>query len=123
MIGIGTDFVDIDRFRDVLARTPGMRDRLFCASELAYADQSADPARPLAARFAAKEAALKSLQSGLGAMRFTEMEIVRHEDGHPELVLHGAAAAFAASKGAVRFEISLTHTSTLAQAVVAALDS
>jgi len=38
-------------------------------------------------------------------------------------VLHGAAAAFAASKGAVRFEISLTHTSTLAQAVVAALDS
>ena len=89
MIGIGTDLVDIDRFRDVLARTPGMRDRLFCASELAYADQSADPARPLAARFAAKEAALKSLQSGLGAMRFTEMEIVRHEDGHPELVLHG----------------------------------
>lgn len=123
MIGIGTDLVDIDRFRDVLARTPGMRDRLFCASELAYADQSADPARPLAARFAAKEAALKSLQSGLGAMRFTEMEIVRHEDGHPELVLHGTAAAFAASKGAVRFEISLTHTSTLAQAVVAALDS
>ena len=123
MISIGTDLVDIDRFRDVLARTPGMRDRLFCASELAYADQSADPARPLAARFAAKEAALKSLQSGLGAMRFTEMEIVRHEDGHPELVLHGAAAAFAASKGAVRFEISLTHTSTLAQAVVAALDS
>lgn len=123
MIGIGTDLVDIDRFRDVLTRTPGMRDRLFCASELAYADQSADPARPLAARFAAKEAALKSLQSGLGAMRFTEMEIVRHEDGHPELVLHGAAAAFAASKGAVRFEISLTHTSTLAQAVVAALDS
>lgn len=123
MIGIGTDLVDIDRFREVLTRTPGMRDRLFCASELAYADHSADPARPLAARFAAKEAALKSLKSGLGAMRFTEMEIVRHEDGHPELVLHGDALAFAESKGAHRFEISLTHTDAMAQAVVVALAS
>ena len=121
MIGIGTDLVDIDRLREVLARTPGMRTRLFCEGELAYADQSADPARPLAARFAAKEAALKSLKSGLGAMRFTEMEVVRHDDGHPELVLHGDAAAFAASKGVGRFEISLSHTDTLAQAVVVAL--
>lgn len=123
MIGIGTDLVDIDRFREVLTRTPGMRSRLFCATELAYADESADPARPLAARFAAKEATLKSLKSGLGAMRFTEMEIVRHDDGHPELVLHGDALSFATGKGAHRFEISLTHTDTLAQAVVVALGS
>ena len=44
MIGIGTDLVDIDRFREVLTRTPGMRTRLFCEAELAYADQSGDPA-------------------------------------------------------------------------------
>ena len=123
MIGIGTDLVDIDRFRATLERTPGMRTRLFCESELAYADTSGDPARPLAARFAAKEAALKSLQSGLGAMRFTEIEVVRHDDGHPELVLHGAAAEFAASKGAGRFLVTLSHTDTLAQAVVVALGS
>lgn len=123
MIGIGTDLVDIDRFREVLRRTPGMRARLFCAAELAYADQSADPARPLAARFAAKEATLKSLKSGLGAMRFTEIEVVRFEDGHPELVLHGDAATFAAAKGAHRFEMTLSHTDTLAQAVVVALAS
>ncbi|MEM9521730.1 MAG: holo-ACP synthase [Actinomycetota bacterium] len=123
MIGIGTDLVDIDRFREVLARTPGMRTRLFVAAELAYADQSGDPARPLAARFAAKEAALKSLKSGLGAMRFTEMEVVRHEDGHPELVLHGEAAAYARRHGAGRFELTMSHTDTLAQAVVVALES
>ena len=121
MIGIGTDLVDIDRFRKVLTRTPGIRTRLFCDAELAYADTSGDPARPLAARFAAKEAFLKSLKSGLGAVRLSEVEVVRHDDGHPELVLHGEAAAFARSKGAGRFEISLTHTDTLAQAVVAAL--
>ena len=123
MIGIGTDLVDIDRFREVLARTPGMRTRLFCAAELAYADQSADPARPLAARFAAKEATLKSLKSGLGAMRFTEIEVVRYDDGHPELVLHGDAAEYATARGALRFEITLSHTDTLAQAVVVALAS
>ena len=123
MIGIGTDLVDIDRFRDVLARTPGMRTRLFVESELAYADQSADPARPLAARFAAKEAALKSLKSGLGSMRFTEMEVMRHDDGHPELVLHGAAADYARQHGAGRFELTMSHTDTLAQAVVVALES
>lgn len=121
MIGIGTDLVDIDRFRTTLERTPGMRTRLFCDAELAYADQSGDPARPLAARFAAKEAALKSLASGLGAMRFTEIEVVRHDDGHPELVLHGAAAEYAAGKGAHRFLVTLSHTDALAQAVVVAL--
>ena len=121
MIGIGTDLVDIDRFRDVLTRTPGMRDRLFLPAELAYADGSADPARPLAARFAAKEAALKSLASGLGAMAFHDIEVVRHDDGHPELVLHGAAVGFAASKGATRFLVTLSHTDTVAQAVVVAL--
>ena len=47
MIGIGTDLVDIDRFREVLTRTPGIRTRLFCDAELAYADTSGDPARPL----------------------------------------------------------------------------
>ena len=121
MLGIGTDLVDINRFRDVLARTPGMRDRLFTADELAYADRSADPARPLAARFAAKEATLKSLHSGLGAMTFTEIEVIRHDNGRPELVLHGDAKSFAESKGAHWFEITLSHTDDLAQAVVVAL--
>jgi len=121
VIGIGTDLVDIDRFRATLARTPGMRTRLFCDAELASADATGDPARPLAARFAAKEAVLKSLASGLGAMRFTDIEIIRHGDGHPELVLHGDAVEYAAQKGAHRFLVSLTHTDTLAQAVVVAL--
>lgn len=123
MLGIGTDLVDIDRFRAVLQRTPGMSDRLFCAGERAYADGSGDPARPLAARFAAKEALLKSLGVGLGAMRFAEIEVIRHEDGRPELVLHGEAAEFARQKGAKRFLVSMSHTDTLAQAVVVALES
>ncbi len=123
MLGIGTDLVDIDRFRAVLKRTPGMIDRLFCAGEQAYAEESGDPARPYAARFAAKEAVLKSLGAGLGAMRFTDIEVVRHDDGRPELVLHRDAAEFASGRGAHRFLVSLSHTDNLAQAVVVALES
>ena len=123
MIGIGTDLVDIDRMREVLTRTPGMVGRLFCPDEQAYAESSADPARPYAARFAAKEAVLKSLGLGLGGMRFTEIEVVRFPDGHPEILLHGDAAEVARSHGAGRFLISLSHTDTLAQATVVAVAS
>lgn len=121
MLGIGTDLVDIDRFREVLARTPGMTDRLFTPEELAYAERALDPAPRLAARFAAKEATLKSLGLGLGGMRMAEIEVRRHDDGRPELVLHGDAAAVADERGVARWLVTLTHTELVAQATVVAL--
>ena len=69
-IGIGIDLVDIDRFRRSLARTPTMRTRLFTEVELAYVAPQADPVPSLAARFAAREAVMKSLGVGLGSVRF-----------------------------------------------------
>ena len=123
MLGIGTDVVDIVRFRRVLARTPGMTGRLFTAAELTYAEQAADPTARLAARFAAKEATLKALGLGLGGMRMSEIEVVRHPDGRPELVLHGDAAAVADQHGVVRWLVTLTHTDAVAQATVVALAS
>lgn len=123
MIGIGTDLVDIDRFRTVLERTPTLADRVFREAERAYAGQAADPTARLAARFAAKEATLKSLGLGLGAMVLSEIEVRRHDDGRPELVLHGAAADVAAAAGAHRFLLTISHTDHLAQATVVALAS
>ena len=123
MLGIGTDLVDIDRFRSVLARTPRVADRVFRSAERAYAEQAADPTARLAARFAAKEATLKSLGMGLGAMKLADIEVVRHDDGHPELVLHDTAAAAAREAGASRFLVTISHTDHLAQAVVVALAS
>lgn len=121
MLGIGTDLVDIDRFRVVLERTPGLADRVFCEGERAYAAQAGDPTARLAARFAAKEATLKSLGVGLGAMRLAEIEVIRHDDGRPELRLHGGAAEVATAAGVDRFLISISHTDHLAQATVVAL--
>ncbi len=123
MIGIGTDLVDIDRFREVLKRTPGVAERLFLPAELAYANAAPDSAARLAVRFAAKEATLKSFGVGLGAMRMADIEVVKHPDGRPEIMLHRGAAEFAAERGAVRLLCSLSHTDSLAQAVVVALSS
>jgi len=123
VLGIGTDLVDIDRFREVLHRTPGVAERLFRPAERAYADAAPEPAARLAVRFAAKEATLKSFGVGLGAMRMFDIEVVRQADGRPEIMLHGDAADFAAERGAVRLLCTLSHTDALAQAVVVALGS
>jgi holo-[acyl-carrier protein] synthase len=121
VIGLGIDAVDIGRFRTVLARRPGLAERLFTAGERAYAAGQADPAPSLAARFAAKEAAMKALGVGLGAFRWTDVEVVRLASGQPALRMQGAAAALASKQGVGKFLVSLTHTSSQAEAVVAAL--
>lgn len=121
VLGVGTDLVDIERLRCVIERTPAITSRLFTDAEQAYAESSADPARPYAARFAAKEAVLKSLGLGLGAMRFAEIEVVRHESGRPELVLSGQASQLAERHGAAEFLVSLSHTHALASAFVVAV--
>jgi holo-[acyl-carrier protein] synthase len=88
-------------------------------TEAEAADCAGDPLR-LAARFAAKEAALKALRAGEAAVPLTAIEIVRHADGSPELRLHGAAAELAAASGISSLSVSLTHEGEYASAVVLA---
>lgn len=121
VVGIGTDLVDVNRFRAVLRRRPSVADRLFTAGERTYAERATDPAARLAARFAAKEATLKALGYGLGGMRMADIEIIRADDGRPELVLHGDARSTANGHGVGRWLVSLSHTDHLAQATVVAL--
>lgn len=121
ILGVGIDLVEIDRFRRTLHRRPGLIDRLFTEGEREYAAGRADPAERLAARFAAKEAALKSMGVGIGAVGWHDLEIRRDEDGRPTLAIGGRAAALADSLGIIRFELSITHTGSLAQAEVIAI--
>jgi holo-[acyl-carrier protein] synthase len=121
MIGIGIDAVDIGRFRRSLERTPAMRDRIFTAAELAYVAGRADPVPALAARFAAREAAMKALDQGLGAWGFHDVSVERDGLGPPKLLVTGRALEVAQLFGVVRWNVSLTHTDELAMAVVAAL--
>ncbi|MDH3754054.1 MAG: holo-ACP synthase [Acidimicrobiia bacterium] len=121
VIGIGTDLVDLERFRNSLVRTPGLRTRLFTAAEQRYSEQRHDPTERYAVRFAAKEAVLKALGVGLGAAAMTDIEVVRDGDGPPELVLHGGAASLATERGVEAWHVSLTHTDTMAHAMVVAV--
>ncbi len=121
MVGIGIDAVEIDRFRAVLARRPRVAHRVFTDAERAYGARHADPAPRLAARFAAKEAVLKALGVGLGACPFRDIEVVSAPSGAPRLVLTGTAAALARGRGVAGWRLSLTHTSSVAEAVAVAL--
>ncbi len=120
MIGIGVDVVEIERFRTVLGRTPNIRERLFTPIELEYAARKADPVPTLAARFAAREAVMKSLGLGLGAFGFHDVWVEVEESGAPRLVVTGRAWVLAVDRGVLRWHLSLSHDSPVAVAMVVA---
>jgi holo-[acyl-carrier protein] synthase len=121
VLGLGTDLVEVERFRLALERRTRLGDRLFSDAERAYASQQHDPAKPLAARFAAKEAVMKALGVGLGSFELRDVEVVRDEDaGTPSLVLRGQAEVLARERGVTGWLLSLTHTDSTAMAVVIA---
>ena len=120
VVGVGVDAVDLDRFRRVLGRRAHLVDRLFTGEERAYARAASDPVPRLSTRFAAKEATMKALGVGLGALRFTEVEVVRLGLEAPTLVLHGSALERARLSGVARWHLSLTHTDRVALALVIA---
>jgi len=120
VIGIGVDVVDIERFRTSLARTPTMRERLFTEIELAYVAPQVDPVPSLAARFAAREAVMKSLGLGLGAFGFHDVWVERADSGAPFLRIANRAAELADAAGVSRWHLSLTHSNLVAVAYVLA---
>jgi holo-[acyl-carrier protein] synthase len=112
---IGIDLIEIERLEQALERRPGLRERIFLPGELEYASTSRRPGRHLAARFAAKEAALKAL--GIGGLRLGEVEVTGGGRAAPRLLLHGSVARTAARQG-VELELSLSHSRELAVAAV-----
>lgn len=121
MIGIGVDLCEVPRMRVALARTPTLRRRLFTPAERAYCDRRADPTERYAARFAAKEAVLKAMQRGVGACRWTDIEVVKAPSGAPSVALHGTAKAIADALGIATWHLTMTHTAQMAEAIAVAL--
>lgn len=113
--------MEVDRIRTVLARTPSMVSRMFTEAERAYADGARDPAERYAVRFAAKEAVLKALGVGLGAVDWHDIEVLRTDGGAPKLQVTGRAQALAVQAGVTDWKLTMTHTHTLAEAIAVAL--
>jgi holo-[acyl-carrier protein] synthase len=122
VLGLGIDLCEIERLRESMTRTPGMRTRIFTAAEQEYCDRKRDPAERYAARFAAKEAVMKAMGIGLGGCAVRDIEVVRDEgSGAPAVLLHASAAKVAAERGVAAWLLSLTHTGGFAQAAAIAL--
>ncbi len=121
--GHGIDIVEVARVGRMLSEH-GERflSRCFTAGERDAGAGSRREAEHLAARFAAKEAALKALGTGLTrGISWTEIEVVRDAGGRPGLAVAGRAAAVAAEQGITGWHVSLSHTETHAIASVIAV--
>lgn len=116
MLAAGVDLVEIRRIESVLARH-GTRflERVFTQAER---DHCAGRAEALAARWAAKEAVAKALGTGVGDVRWREIEIWCDDRGKPHVRLHGAAAQLAQALGIAELAVSLAHEGGLALAFV-----
>jgi holo-[acyl-carrier protein] synthase len=115
---IGIDLIEIGRLERALERRPRLAERLFTDGELLDARSRHRPGRHLAARFAAKEAAVKAL--GGEALAPREIEVTGGGREAPRLQLHGRAAAVAGARR-VQLQLSLTHSRELAAAAVLAV--
>jgi holo-[acyl-carrier protein] synthase len=120
VVGLGTDMIEIGRIEESVARF-GERflERVFTPGEIAYCQRKRSSAESFAARFAAKEAGAKALGTGISrGVSWKEIEVRREPGEKPTLHWSGRAAERAAELGVVRTELSLTHSRTVAMAVV-----
>lgn len=110
IIGAGADIIEIERIKLAVERA-GRRflERVFTSGERAFCEARRDRFACYAARFAAKEAVLKAMGTGLAGCRWVDVEVDRSGGGSPEILLHGAAAEQAGEKGITAVLISLSH--------------
>jgi holo-[acyl-carrier protein] synthase len=108
--GLGIDLVKIERVSNLIDRWDNrFLKKVFTGEELAYSRTRSLTPQHLAARFAAKEAALKMLGKGLKGLNWHQLEIINDSNGKPELVLHGRASELANMIGIKEIHLSITH--------------
>lgn len=119
ILATGVDVIEIERVREVITRHgKHYLERVFTPAERELCGPRTES---LAARFSAKEAVAKALGSGIGEVTFQDIEILQDEQGAPVLHLHGKAATKADLLGLTTWSISLSHSHTLAIAMVTAV--
>jgi holo-[acyl-carrier protein] synthase len=120
ILGMGIDLVEIPRFERALDRW-GLRlaDRLFSDEEWEACGRRARPGECLAAGFAAKEAFLKALGTGLsGGIQWRDVELVRGRGAAPSIRIRGKAHEVFHGMGMERIWVSLSHEGTFSVAAV-----
>jgi holo-[acyl-carrier protein] synthase len=120
IVGTGIDIAEVPRIAQAISRH-GDRflRRIFTDAEIQYCESKANRVERYAARFAAKEAAMKALGTGWNhGVRWRDVEVRREAGGRPTIAFHGKAAEFASRLGATHIALSLSHTAAEAIAQV-----
>jgi len=123
IVAHGIDLVDCPRIEAMVERH-GKRfiERVFTASEQAYAEANKNGIEKLAGRFAAKEAVLKLMGTGWrGKIAWTDVEVINNISGQPEVTLSGEVEKIAGKLGIKHISVSITHTANFAIASAVAL--
>ena len=109
--GTGVDLIEISRIKNSIQKYSGkFEERVFTSKEIDYCRSKADPFKHFAARFAAKEAVLKSLGTGMAeGISWKDMEILNQESGQPVLSLSGKGRDIFDSLNLSTIHISMTH--------------
>ena len=120
IVGLGLDIAEVDRMEAAIGRHGApFLERLFTPQEVAYCESHKNRFERYAARFAAKEAAMKALGTGWhGGVRWRDIEVTNEASGRPTLHLEGVAAEFADRLGVKTISLSITHSGNLALAQV-----
>jgi holo-[acyl-carrier protein] synthase len=120
ILGTGIDTVEIIRFQRFLDEgNQPLLNRLFSAAEQNYCRPKKQAATCLAARFAAKEAFVKAMGTGLrDGMCWTEMEVVNDPLGKPGLTFSGYTQQLLTERGTTTVHLSLSHDGGHAVALV-----
>ncbi|NIA07569.1 MAG: holo-ACP synthase [Actinobacteria bacterium] len=112
ILGHGVDVIECPRILKLL-EDHGDRflKRVFTEHELEYCHRHKESTQHLAGRFAAKEAVLKALGTGMrGRMKWTDVEIANDDLGKPEISLSGESADVAKKTGVSQVLVSISHT-------------
>jgi len=120
IVGSGIDIAEVPRIAESIKRF-GDRfiRRVFTEGEIRYCDTKANRIERYAARFAAKEAAMKAIGTGWNrGVTWRDVEVCRMPGGRPTITFHGKAAEFAAQLGTKHIALSLSHTEQFAIAQV-----
>ena len=120
IVGVGIDLAEVDRIREAIERH-GRRfiDRIYTTAEIAYVERKANRYERYAARFAAKEAAMKAIGTGWKrGVRWQDFEVTNLPSGRPSLQFHGVAATIANSLHVRNISLSITHTAQQGMAIV-----
>jgi holo-[acyl-carrier protein] synthase len=121
ILGIGIDILDLERFNKAITRHPGLIEKLFTQDEITYCQSCPNPIRRFGARFALKEAVMKSLSLSMFELKFKNIESAKSTSGAPSVTIAPNYSIKGIRFPDLEFKVSMSHEKNTAIAVALAL--